>query len=303
MVDNRLCKNKRCSNIVTEVNKKTKEYKKYCCNECRYAGHSDTMIKHPHSGDAPMCAYHLCGEHVEKKTTGRWKLYCSPQCQNKHTAYAGSDESKSSPPICKHTDCFNSVTIGRFGHWHTYCSRKCAGQFNSISTRDSAKVTCQTRYGVDNPFQLDSVKLKSRKTNKIKYGAEYATQNPDILDKAIRASYCLKDYALPSGITVKIQGYENYALDTLFRDGHSETSILIEKKNVPQIRYVFNGTNRIYFPDIFIPTLDLIIEVKSLFTYERHLTLNLLKRQACIDAGYNFKFMIFDKIGNLLEEV
>jgi len=27
----------------------------------------------------------------------------------------------------------------------------------------------------------------------------------------------------------------------------------------------------------------------------------MLKRQACLDAGYNFKFMIFDKDGNLLE--
>ena len=59
-----------------------------------------------------------------------------------------------------------------------------------------------------------------------------------------------------------------------------------------------------YYPDLYIPKDNLIIEVKSQWTYnsqQKWYNTNLLKRQACIAAGYKFKFMIFDKDGNLLD--
>jgi len=47
-----------------------------------------------------------------------------------------------------------------------------------------------------------------------------------------------------------------------------------------------------YFPDIFIPKDELIIEVKSDYTYEVDCKTNHLKKQACLDKGYNFWFAI-----------
>lgn len=55
-------------------------------------------------------------------------------------------------------------------------------------------------YGVENVFQLESVKVKSKKTNLKKYGVEYASQSKEIKDKTI--STCLEnwgvEYALQS---------------------------------------------------------------------------------------------------------
>jgi len=57
-----------------------------------------------------------------------------------------------------------------------YCS-KCRG----IAIKEGTKKI----YGVDNVFQLESVKEQSRKTCKEKYGVEHALQNKDILQKQI----------------------------------------------------------------------------------------------------------------------
>ena len=57
-----------------------------------------------------------------------------------------------------------------------------------------------------------------------------------------------------------------------------------------------NGRPAKYYPDIYIPKDNLIIEVKSKWTYSgkpEWLETNLLKQQATIVAGYNFKFLIY----------
>ena len=49
---------------------------------------------------------------------------------------------------------------------------------------------------------------------------------------------------------------------------------------MPDIRYVFNGKNRRYFPDIYIIPLNLLIEVKCDFTFELDKDKNLAKMEA-----------------------
>ena len=44
-----------------------------------------------------------------------------------------------------------------------------------------------------------------------------------------------------------------------------------------------------YFPDFYIPKDNLIIEVKSTFTYNKELEKNLLKEQCVKDAGFKYK--------------
>src|ERR1700679_1798155 len=105
MENSKKCNNVDCDNLVTERNKKTKELKKFCSTECRYKTHSSNMIKHPQSEDAPRCSYYRCDNYTDIKTTGIWKKYCSPQCQNKQTAFNNSEESKSFPPMCKNPSC------------------------------------------------------------------------------------------------------------------------------------------------------------------------------------------------------
>ena len=59
---------------------------------------------------------------------------------------------------------------------------------------------------------------------------------------------------------------------------------------------------RIYYSDIYIKKENKIIEVKSEWTFKINKKKNLLKKEACLKAGYKFEFWIFDKNGNIIEE-
>jgi hypothetical protein len=50
-----------------------------------------------------------------------------------------------------------------------------------------------------------------------------------------------------------------------------------------------------YYPDFYIKNENKIIEVKSEYTYNSDLEINLLKKQSFIDNDINFEFVIVCK--------
>jgi len=56
--------------------------------------------------------------------------------------------------------------------------------------------------------------------------------------------------------------------------------------------YTFEGKHRRYYPDIFIPSENLIIEVKSLYTATQDVDRNNAKWEATKSAGYVFELLI-----------
>jgi hypothetical protein len=54
-----------------------------------------------------------------------------------------------------------------------------------------------------------------------------------------------------------------------------------------------------YYPDIYIKSQNLIIEVKSTFTYKKQLVKNIIKSLSVRKSGFNFEFWIYtDKCKN-----
>jgi hypothetical protein len=116
-------------------------------------------------------------------------------------------------------------------------------------------------------------------------------QNDSVFIKTTKSTKRYKDYIFPSGKVERIQGYENKALDELLKI-YTEDEIICNRATIPKFWY---GSKK-YYPDIYIPKDNLIIEVKSNWTYSgtaECLANNLLKEKACKDAGYNFRFMIY----------
>lgn len=99
-----------------------------------------------------------------------------------------------------------------------------------------------------------------------------------------------KKYIMPSGNIVKLQGFETKMMDILL-EYYTENELVIGAKNVPKIKY-FYIKNRIYIPDIYIPSENLLIEVKSLYTFENDKERNLIKQKAAIDNGFKHKLII-----------
>lgn len=115
---------------------------------------------------------------------------------------------------------------------------------------------------------------------------------PEFVDKTINNG--VKYFVLPSGKEIYYQGYEDVAIKKLLQD-FSEEEIILSRKEIPQIWYDFQWKRRRYYPDIWIPKDNLIIEVKSTWTFEKNLKVNLLKRDAVLQLGYNFEFWICSK--------
>lgn len=170
-----------------------------------------------------------------------------------------------------------------------------------------SKNTMIDRYGVDNILKIKEVAAevsrknkenapvrlaKTRNTIKEKYGVDNVSQITEIHEKQQKTRW--KSYTLPSGKIIKVQGYENKALDILLTI-FSEEDIITSRRLLPNIWYTHVGKNRRYYPDLLIKSNNTIIEVKSEYTYKIYEEANLRKKDACISNGYNFEFWIFNK--------
>jgi len=118
------------------------------------------------------------------------------------------------------------------------------------------------------------------------------------MEKNIKSSYSKKDYTYPSGRIDQIQGYEHYALDELIiNEKINESDIITGCRNVPEIWYHDeNGKNHRYYVDIFIPSQNRCIEVKSEWTYTKPNV--LCKQKATEELGYKYEIWVYDKKGN-----
>jgi hypothetical protein len=163
-------------------------------------------------------------------------------------------------------------------------------------TDEKRRKTCERIYGYYNPAMSDVVKERVRATERRKYGKDHHMQVPEILAKAQASAYRPKEYTFPSGVTRLVQGYENYAIDELLKTTR-EDEIRIGVIDVPSIRYPAIDKERTYFPDIYIPSRNLLVEVKSSYTLEVDLDKNKRKFRASSKEGYNIEVWVYDKKG------
>jgi len=157
-------------------------------------------------------------------------------------------------------------------------------------------------YGVEYPGQRTEVKEKAKATNLIRYGVENAAQSQEIQEKAQKNAKKYKEFKFPSGAIRKVQGYEPIALRELVAAGYTEEQIQTDRKEVPRITYYTPDEKRhYYFPDIFIPHENRIIEVKSTWTYECKEDNIELKKQATLEKGYKYEIWCYDGKGSKVD--
>lgn len=179
--------------------------------------------------------------------------------------------------------------------------------FQSAELRAKSRETSMITYGVDHPMKTEEVKAKLRNTFQENYGVDHPMHDVDIFKKQQEACYQFHEYVLPSGEIIHYQGYEYFCLDELLeKENIKEYDIVtphFKNDKLPKIWYWDDETekHRRYYPDFYIPSLNKIIEVKSMYTYsdKRFFKINQLKAQACKKAGYNFEFRIYNGKGVL----
>jgi hypothetical protein len=158
-------------------------------------------------------------------------------------------------------------------------------------------------YNVKNPFQSEEIKIKIRTTMMERYGYEHNFQNPETLMKALKNNYRRKQYTFPSGETIYVQGYEPYALDYILQHT-DEKDIVTDCSLMPEIRY-FDPEKKVfrrYYPDIYLPKNNIILEVKSQYTYDMQKETNIAKFKEVMKAGYTMELHIYNDDGKLIKK-
>ena len=142
------------------------------------------------------------------------------------------------------------------------------------------------------PKKTEEVQKKWKETCLKKYGG-HPNQNIEVQAKSEKSSFAYKDYMMPSGNVVKIQGYENLALDELIKL-YDEEDIKIGRGVVPTVIYYIDENKHVYFPDFYIKSENKIIEVKSEWTIQLHRANIEEKAAATIQNGYKYEIWIYN---------
>jgi hypothetical protein len=119
-------------------------------------------------------------------------------------------------------------------------------------------------------------------------------------------SYKFKEVEI-QGTTFKVQGYEPQAIEWLLLNNPKlkATDIKVDSSGeVPAVRYKMGKRMHTYFPDIFIPRRNHIIEVKSDYTLGiktgKNWRKNQAKAKAVLAAGYKFSMLVMTGNGKRL---
>ena len=163
------------------------------------------------------------------------------------------------------------------------------------------QATLMKNYGVEHSLQSEEIREKMKATLMKNYGVEHSLQNAEVMEKASKNAYKLKEYIYPSGAIIKMQGYEHFALDELLQE-LTEHDIVTGSQNVPEVWYEDEwGKRHRYYVDIFIPSQNRCVEVKSTWTFKIKQHIVYLKQQALKDAGYKCEIWVYDAKGDKLE--
>jgi len=141
------------------------------------------------------------------------------------------------------------------------------------------------KYGVINISQLKETQRKIKNTHLKKYGVEHPMQNTQYFEKTQRNNFLAKKY---KNTNIYYRG--SYELDFLEKYYNK----FIDIKNASSIKYMLNNKEHIYFPDFYIPSLNIIIEIKSSYYLKKYKDKCIAKQIATETQGFKY-ILIIDK--------
>jgi hypothetical protein len=172
--------------------------------------------------------------------------------------------------------------------------------YHSEILKEKGKLTCLEKYGVEHPLQSKIIREQMKKTCLEKYGVESPSQSKEIQEKIQSNAKKYKKYTMPSGEIRLVQGYEPFALKHLL-ELYTEEQIKTSRKDIPRIKYTYNDKTKYYFPDIYIPHINKLIEIKSTWTYSSENDNIDLKAKASINSGYDYEIWVYNNKGELIK--
>jgi len=137
---------------------------------------------------------------------------------------------------------------------------------------DHMKATNIKKYGCENVFQNDDIKNKIIIDNIKKYGVEHLSRSPDMYFKKLLMGKKIKKYK----DLYYQSGYEKDFIDFCLNNN------ILKYVSKPKIaiKYIHNNKLNYYHPDFHIEKLNLFIEIKSDYWWNKLLEINLIKEKS-----------------------
>jgi len=260
--------------MITQYNKKT--YEKYGnigetiyipVNELSKESHQKIDVQCEHCGEIKEIKYQTYNRNTD---SGRLPYHCNKkECINTKREMIIKEKygCKNVFQINCVKDKIKETCIEKYGVENPH-------QNEEVKTK--AEETCLEKYGFRNVFQNEDIKQKSKETRLIKYGFEYSMQSEISKEKSKETSNKNygTDYPMQNIIvfnkcnisSLKIKKYNNtdiyyqasYEKD--FLDRYFDKFKIENGKSIP---YEYNGKNKRYLTDFYLPDFDLIVEIKS----------------------------------------
>ena len=211
---------------------------------------------------------------------------CSRKCsQNKRKSSLFKNYGVNYPSQSKEIkEKIKEVNIQKYGVEHNS---------QRLEIKEKKIETTLKNYGVENPSQSDIIKLRKENTSMLNFGVKYYTQNTKKFNEVFKIY--LKKYK-------KYDLHYQSSYELHFLDFCENISRIDEISDFNKgLKYIFNNKNKIYFPDFFIKKLNLIIEIKSSYWYNKFFDKNQEKIKSCEKLGYKYLFIIDKDYSEFLE--
>jgi hypothetical protein len=137
--------------------------------------------------------------------------------------------------------------------------------------------------------------IKTQKTMLKRYGVRNPSHVAKFIEKMCKTGYTSKKYTLPSGKEIDLMGDEPYCMDILL-ETYEEKEILTSATSVPTIWYMNPDRRKKsrYYCDMFIPSENIMVEVKSTWTLKKDKAKNEAKFKSSVKYGYKLHLYVFD---------
>lgn len=169
------------------------------------------------------------------------------------------------------------------------------------SVKEKTKQTNLKKYGKEYTLQVESIKEKGKQTSMSRYGVEHPMQCPAVSEKSLHKAHKYKLFTFPSGNEIYTQGYEHFALRDMIDIHHiSEEDIVTNRKDVPKLWYSdTNNKKHRHFVDIYIPSQNKCIEIKSSWTVNIEKSHVFQKQVAAKKEGFLYEIWVYSSVGKL----
>lgn len=200
--------------------------------------------------------------------------------------------------------CFNNKTIDYKSynyslnkHGFYTCNGKCANLKREMTStvlfghkswmKDTENVKLYKEKllkttGYSNNFSNPLAQQKHKDNMMMNYGVEFISQVPEFYKNQQISGFKMK---MEEETGLYYRG--TYELDFILKFKH------LGLKSGPRFKY-FSDKEHYYFSDFLIESLNIVVEIKSSYYWEKYLQTNLLKRKSCLNEGYNY-YVLIDK--------